>query len=47
MISSMTGFGRAQISRDGIDVSVEIKSLNSRFLEINLKASSDCSAKGV
>jgi uncharacterized protein (TIGR00255 family) len=37
MISSMTGFGRAQISRDGIDVSVEIKSLNSRFLEINLK----------
>jgi len=37
MVSSMTGFGRAQISRDGIDVSVEIKSLNSRFLEINLK----------
>jgi uncharacterized protein (TIGR00255 family) len=37
MISSMTGFGRAQISRDGIDVSIEIKSLNSRFLEINLK----------
>jgi uncharacterized protein (TIGR00255 family) len=37
MISSMTGFGKAQISRDGIDVSVEIKSLNSRFLEINLK----------
>jgi uncharacterized protein (TIGR00255 family) len=37
MISSMTGFGRAQISRDGIDVSVEMKSLNSRFLEINLK----------
>jgi uncharacterized protein (TIGR00255 family) len=37
MISSMTGFGRAQISRDGIDVSVEIKSLNNRFLEINLK----------
>lgn len=37
MILSMTGFGRAQISRDGIDVSVEIKSLNSRFLEINLK----------
>jgi uncharacterized protein (TIGR00255 family) len=37
MISSMTGFGKAQISRDGIDVSVEMKSLNSRFLEINLK----------
>lgn len=37
MISSMTGFGRAQVSKDGIDVSVEIKSLNSRFLEINLR----------
>jgi len=37
MISSMTGFGRAQVSKDGIDVSVEVKSLNSRFLEINLR----------
>ncbi len=37
MISSMTGFGKAQIKRDGVDVSVEIKSLNSRFLEINLR----------
>ncbi len=37
MISSMTGFGKSEIKKDGISVSVEIKSVNSRFLEINLK----------
>ncbi|MCS7229981.1 MAG: YicC family protein [Candidatus Kryptonium sp.] len=30
----MTGFGRSELKRDGISVSVEIKSLNSRFLEV-------------
>ncbi len=37
MISSMTGFGKSEIKRDGISVSVEAKSINSRYLEINLK----------
>ncbi|MEN3038857.1 MAG: YicC/YloC family endoribonuclease [Candidatus Kryptonium sp.] len=34
MLFSMTGFGRSELKRDGISVSVEIKSLNSRFLEV-------------
>lgn len=34
MLLSMTGFGRSELKRDGISVSVEIKSLNSRFLEV-------------
>ncbi len=34
MLSSMTGFGKAEIKQDGISVYVEVKSLNSRFLEV-------------
>ena len=34
---SMTGFGSAEYSENGISVSVDIKSLNSRFLDIHLK----------
>lgn len=37
MLLSMTGFGNAEIKQNGISVSVEIKSLNSRFLEMNFK----------
>ncbi len=37
MIRSMTGFGRCRETVDGLDITVEIKSVNSRFL--------DCSAK--
>lgn len=37
MLSSMTGFGKAEIKQDGVSVSVEVKSLNSRFLEVVLK----------
>jgi len=37
MLSSMTGFGKSEIKKDGISVSVEIRSVNSRFLEISLK----------
>lgn len=33
MLKSMTGYGRAQIRNDGRDVLVEIKSVNSRYLE--------------
>ncbi len=35
MVCSMTGFGRAQGSRDGINITVELKSVNSRYLEFN------------
>ncbi len=37
MITSMTGYGRAQAVGDIGTVTVEIKSVNSRFLEINLR----------
>ena len=33
MAKSMTGYGRAENSVDGFDITVEIKSVNSRFLE--------------
>ena len=33
MILSMTGYGRAQQSRSGRDITVELRSVNSRFLE--------------
>lgn len=37
MIKSMTGFGRASGAINGTSVTIEIKSLNSKFLEINLR----------
>ena len=37
MIKSMTGFGKAALENDDYSISVEIKSLNSKFLELNLR----------
>lgn len=37
MIKSMTGFGLASTDEGNVKFSVEIKSLNSKFLELNLK----------
>lgn len=37
MISSMTGFGKGSARNDHYSVEAEIKSVNSRFLEISLK----------
>jgi len=34
MINSMTGYGRAEAKAGGITVSVEVRSLNNRFLEV-------------
>ncbi|MBE6552947.1 MAG: YicC family protein [Ruminococcaceae bacterium] len=39
MIRSMTGFGRHRETVEGLDVTVEIKSVNSRFLDCNTKIS--------
>jgi uncharacterized protein (TIGR00255 family) len=33
----MTGYGKSEVRKDGIFVSVEIKSVNSRFLDISLR----------
>ena len=37
MMSSMTGFGRGEITRNGLTVTVEIRSVNNRYCEISLK----------
>jgi uncharacterized protein (TIGR00255 family) len=37
MITSMTGFGRGEASKNGITVTVELKSVNSRYLDISLR----------
>lgn len=37
MITSMTGFGRGEANEDGIRVTVEIKTLNSRYLDISTR----------
>ncbi len=39
MICSMTGFGRCREARDGRDILVEIKSVNSRFFDCSVKIS--------
>lgn len=37
MIKSMTGFGRGESSTNGFQVSVEVKTLNSRYLDISIR----------
>lgn len=37
MIKSMTGYGKAQCQIEGISASIEVKSLNGKTLDINLK----------
>lgn len=39
MVKSMTSFGRATGLSDGKEITVEIKSVNSRFLDLNIKIS--------
>ena len=37
MIKSMTGFGRAEITEDNRKFTVELKSVNHRYLDVNIK----------
>ena len=37
MIKSMTGFGRCEIEEDNRKITVEIKSVNRRYLDVNVK----------
>jgi uncharacterized protein (TIGR00255 family) len=37
MIKSMTGYGKAQAEHNGVIFNVEVKTLNSKFLELNLR----------
>ena len=34
---SMTGFGKREIENSDISISIELKSINSRYLEVNHK----------
>jgi uncharacterized protein (TIGR00255 family) len=38
MIKSMTGFGRGESAANGFQISVEIKTLNSRYLDISIRS---------
>ncbi|RPI05043.1 MAG: YicC family protein [Ignavibacteriae bacterium] len=37
MAASMTGFGRAEVNKNGITVSTEVRSVNSRYLDLTLR----------
>lgn len=37
MIASMTGFGRAELKHNGVTISAEIRSLNHRYLDVELR----------
>lgn len=37
MIQSMTGFGKSEVIIDELQINVEVKSLNSKFLDLSLK----------
>ena len=37
MIQSMTGFGKYEVTIDELQINVEVKSLNSKFLDLSLK----------
>ena len=37
MIISMTGFGRGEASADGVTAMVELKTLNSRYLDVSVR----------
>ena len=41
---SMTGFGRGSSSDDGFSIVVEIKTVNNRFLDINLRLPAELQA---
>lgn len=37
MIASMTGFGRAVVKQNDIEITIEIRSVNNRFLDLSLR----------
>ena len=37
MIKSMTGYGRGRVLADGLDVSFEVKSVNNRYMDLNIR----------
>ena len=36
-MKSMTGYGKATVAREGRELTIELKSVNHRFLDVSLK----------
>ena len=47
MLKSMTGYGIAAAEAEGLAISVEVKSLNSKFLDLNIKAPKEYADKDI
>lgn len=45
MIISMTGYGRSELSKNGVTVSVELRSVNNRFLEVSTRMPRELNAR--
>ena len=45
MIASMTGFGRGEATGDGMSISVELRTVNNRFLEVTTRLPRSLSLK--
>jgi uncharacterized protein (TIGR00255 family) len=43
-MKSMTGFGRGSVANDDLSINVELKTVNNRFLDINLRLPSELQA---
>ncbi len=37
MVKSMTGYGSASLANDSLSINIEVKTLNSKFLDVNLR----------
>src|SRR6476646_8078319 len=40
MIKSMTGYGKGEVTKDGSSIKVELRSLNNRYFDLNLRTPS-------
>ena len=47
MLKSMTGYGIAAAETEGLAISIEVKSLNSKFLDLNIKAPKEYADKDI
>lgn len=47
MIYSMTGFGRKEVNIDGVDISIELKTLNTKFFDVSFKLPNELKAKEI
>ncbi|HUM50874.1 MAG TPA: YicC family protein, partial [Chitinophagales bacterium] len=47
MLLSMTGFGKSKVALSGKNYTIEIKSLNSKSLDLNFKAAAELRDKEI